>query len=316
MSPSASLLLLLLLGLSQALPLQEEGSGELEDVDVQVPDTMDIPEEVNDYAETPDAMESPEEEEKDYYDEIPDTMDSEEEEDYDEEPDTMGIGSRILTTNNATDEILLEGDLLAPKTRNAIRCWYQRCLWRKSSNGLVIIPFTVSSQFTGRERQMMNYAMKAFHSKTCIRFIPRTNQRDFISIENRAGCYSNLGKAGGRQVLSLSRRGCLYHGIIQHEINHALGFQHEQTRSDRDRYVRINWQNINRKMAYNFYKQNTNNLNTPYDYSSIMHYDRTAFSIRRGRDSITPIPNPNVRIGQRRGMSYWDIQRINRLYRC
>ncbi|KAM9366959.1 high choriolytic enzyme 1-like [Symphorus nematophorus] len=233
-----------------------------------------------------------------------------------EEEDTVDITTRILTSNNATHEILLEGDLLAPRTRNAMMCWHQNCLWRKASNGLVMIPFTMSGEFTSWERQKIDYAMQVYHSRTCIRFVPRQSEYDYISIENRAGCFSSLGREGGRQVLSLNRQGCLYHGIIQHEINHALGFQHEQTRSDRDGYVRINWENIDPHMAYNFYKQSTNNLNTPYDYSSIMHYGRTAFSIQYGKDSITPIPDPNVQIGQRQGMSYWDIMRINILYGC
>ncbi|XP_037607138.1 high choriolytic enzyme 1-like [Sebastes umbrosus] len=263
MTPSVSLLLLLLLGLSQALPLQEEGGEEGEEI-----------------------------------------------------PDTVDITTRILTSNNGTNEILLEGDLLVPRTRNAMKCWSQDCLWRKSSNGLVMIPFTMSSEFTSCQRQKIDYAMETFHSKTCLRFVPLQNEYDYISIENRAGCFSSLGRTGGSQVLSLNRQGCLYHGIIQHEINHALGFQHEQTRSDRDNYVSINWQNINPQMAYNFYKQATNNLNTPYNYSSIMHYGRTAFSIQYGKDSITPIPDPNVQIGQRQGMSYWDIERINALYGC
>uniref|UniRef100_A0A8D3DMV1 Metalloendopeptidase n=1 Tax=Scophthalmus maximus TaxID=52904 RepID=A0A8D3DMV1_SCOMX len=247
MTPTASLLLLLLLGLSQAHPLQEEESEE----------------------------------------EVPD--------------DTVDITTRILTSNNGTDEILLEGDLLAPRTRNAMRCWSQSCLWRKGSNGLVVIPFTVSREFTSWERQKIDSAMKC---------LP---QQDLHSLP---GCFSALGRVGGRQVLSLNRQGCIYHGIVQHEINHALGFQHEQTRSDRDNHVRINWENINPQMAYNFYKQSTNNLNTPYDYSSIMHYGKTAFSIQYGRDSITPIPDPNAQIGQRQGMSYWDIMRIHRLYGC
>ncbi|CAL8368896.1 unnamed protein product [Gadus morhua 'NCC'] len=157
--------------------------------------------------------------------------------------------------------------------------------------------------------------MQSFHRTTCIRFVPRRNQKDHISVQSGGGCYSSLGRTGGRQVLSLRRSGCMNYGIMQHELNHALGFNHEQTRSDRDRYVRINWRNINRRNAYNFKRQNTNNLNTPYDYTSIMHYGRTAFSIN-GRDSITPIPNSRVRIGQRRGMTRNDILRIKRLYRC
>ncbi|XP_074475737.1 high choriolytic enzyme 1-like [Sebastes fasciatus] len=265
MTPSASLLLLLLLDLSQVHPLMEEGSGAEAQAD---------------------------------------------------EDDTVDISTMILTSNNATDETLLEGDIVVPRTRNAMKCWYQSCLWRKAYDGLVTIPFTMSSEFTCSERQKIEDAMNAFHSNTCLRFVPRQNEYDHISIENRAGCYSNLGRTGGKQVLSLKRQGCLYHGIIQHEINHALGFQHEQTRSDRDNYVKINWGNINPQMAYNFNKENTNNLNTPYDYSSIMHYGRTAFSIKYGEDSIIPIPDPNVEIGQRKGLSSWDIKRINLLYRC
>ncbi|XP_061583985.1 high choriolytic enzyme 2-like [Cololabis saira] len=265
MSPSASLLLLLLLGLSQAQPFQEDEG-----------------------------------------------QDAEMAEDEETEVD---MTTQILTTNNATEEFLLEGDLVAPVTRNAMKCWYNSCLWKKASNGKVVIAYTISSQFSGYERQTIEGAMRAF-SRTCVRFTPRRNENDYISIVNKGGCYSALGRQGGRQELSLNRAGCIYGGIVQHELNHALGFQHEQTRSDRDRYVRINWMNIIQKSAYNFHKHDTNNLNTPYDYSSIMHYGRFAFSVGRGRETITPIGNPNARIGQRNGLSRWDISRINMLYGC
>lgn len=101
-----------------------------------------------------------------------------------------------------------------------------------------------------------------------------------------------------------------------HKLNHALGFQHEQSRSDCDSYVRINWQNIIPNTAYNFNKHDTNNLNTPYDYSFIMHYGRDAFAIAYGLETIIPFPNARVQIGQRQGLSRWDVSRINMLYNC
>ena len=57
-------------------------------------------------------------------------------------------------------------------------------------------------------------------------------------------CWSYLGRQGGRQSISLMKNGCLYQSTVQHEVLHALGFHHEQVRSDRDRYVQILTQNI------------------------------------------------------------------------
>ena len=47
----------------------------------------------------------------------------------------------------------------------------------------------------------------------------------------------------GSQDLSLGSQ-CNFMGIIIHELMHALGFLHEQSRQDRDRYVKVNTANI------------------------------------------------------------------------
>ena len=50
--------------------------------------------------------------------------------------------------------------------------------------------------------------------------------------------------------MSLQSPGCLRQDIIMHEFMHALGLWHEQSRPDRDQFVRILWENIiPRKMA-------------------------------------------------------------------
>nr|BAU29956.1 hatching enzyme [Hippocampus abdominalis] len=232
-----------------------------------------------------------------------------------EEEDQIDISDKILTANRDSDEVLVEGDVMVPKTRTAIKCLSQSCLWKKAANGLVTVPYVVSREFPEWEKQLIETAIRSFQETTCIRFVPRSDEFDYVSVENKIGCYSSLGRQGGKQVVSINRGSCLYNGIIQHELNHVLGFQHEQNRSDRDRYVRINWENINPEAASNFNRQDTNNLNTPYDYASIMHYGKTAFS-SNGKDTITPIPDANVRIGHRPGMSKWDIARINTLYSC
>ena len=52
-----------------------------------------------------------------------------------------------------------------------------------------------------------------------------------------------LGMIGRQQTVSIGR-GCELKGIVQHEILHALGRVHEQSRPDRDSYVIINHNNI------------------------------------------------------------------------
>uniref|UniRef100_A0AAY5KMH6 Metalloendopeptidase n=2 Tax=Esox lucius TaxID=8010 RepID=A0AAY5KMH6_ESOLU len=227
----------------------------------------------------------------------------------------ISMTKTILIINNGSRQFLLEGDIVTPTTRNAMICYSSGCFWRKGSNGKVEVPYIVSSEFSSNERHTIETAVKNINSKTCIRFVPRQNQADYLSYEPRDGCWSSLGRQGNQQVVSLQSGGCVTFGIVQHETLHALGFQHEQTRSDRDDYVVINWSNIDPDNSFNFDKTQTNNLNTPYDYGSVMHYDNTAFSIN-GQDTITPIPYPNVPIGQRVGLSSTDILKINRLYNC
>ncbi|XP_042370891.1 high choriolytic enzyme 1-like, partial [Plectropomus leopardus] len=124
---------------------------------------------------------------------------------------------------------------------------------------------------------------------------------------------SYVGRINGPQEISLDDR-CVHNGIIQHEFIHVLNFWHEQSRSDRDVYVRINLENVLDGYERNFNKRETNNLEVPYDYSSVMHYGPKTFS-KNSEDTITPLMS-SVEIGQRIGMSENDILKINKLYDC
>ncbi|KAF8794421.1 Astacin-like metalloprotease toxin 1 [Argiope bruennichi] len=140
------------------------------------------------------------------------------------------------------------------------------------------VPYVIDQSLQGYGN-MFNAAFQNYHQYTCVRFVPRTNERDYVYIFAGQGCYSHVGKTGGQQPLSLGN-GCLYVGTTIHELGHAIGFYHEQNRSDRDDYLHIYLDNVVRGMESNFAKlsPNQNILYTTFDYNSIMIYGNTAFS--------------------------------------
>ncbi|XP_076590193.1 low choriolytic enzyme-like isoform X1 [Chaetodon auriga] len=237
------------------------------------------------------------------------------------EDDDFSVSTLLERANtnvgkNSDEPLVMFGDIAMPTgLENADPCTERGCLWPKATDGNVYVPYRISSQYSQRERNTIIQGLRSFAASTCIRFTPLNGQIDFVDIQSRSGCYSFVGRRGRGQTVSLSRQGCVFQQVIQHELLHALGFNHEQTRSDRDQHVRILFENIIPGMQGNFRKIRTRNLGTPYDYNSVMHYGRYAFS-RNRQPTIVPIPNSNVAIGRASQMSPTDILRVNRLYRC
>ncbi|XP_076857296.1 high choriolytic enzyme 1 [Brachyhypopomus gauderio] len=234
-------------------------------------------------------------------------------------PDDMNPMDRILRVNGMLAGVrgfsFREGDIASSGVWSAITCPGQSCLWSKSVDGFVYVPYTISPLYDNMDRITIEVGMQDISDGTCVKFVPRTHQANFLDIQPKLGCWSFLGMVGGGQPLSLQSPGCMWSGVASHELMHALGFVHEQSRSDRDRYVRILWENIIEGQKHNFKKYETNNLNTIYDYDSVMHYGRYAFS-EDGLPTIIPKPDPDIPIGQRDGPSLLDIHKINLLYNC
>ncbi|XP_025106868.1 zinc metalloproteinase nas-13-like [Pomacea canaliculata] len=183
-----------------------------------------------------------------------------------------------------------------------------------------VIPYEIDYRdFYGRGLQIIYDAMDYWMRFTCLSFIPATfNHKNKIRFIDGDGCWSHVGMLGGRQAVSLGR-GCLHPGVVAHELGHVIGFFHQQSRPDRDEYIRIHYENIANHLKDSFTKLSWDriaDLGVPYDYLSIMHYGSRAFSYN-GRITIeTRDRSYQNLIGNRVGLSFRDIKSTNLLYNC
>ncbi|XP_054840950.1 meprin A subunit beta [Eublepharis macularius] len=217
----------------------------------------------------------------------------------------------IFDINEALGLDLFEGDIKLDEKRNSIIGNQYR--WPHT------IPYVLEDSLEMNAKGLILKAFEQYRLKTCIDFKPWEGEANYLSVFKGSGCWSYIGnRQTGRQELSIGTN-CDRIGTVEHEFLHALGFWHEQSRSDRDDYVTIMRDRIQAGKEGNFNKygdKTSDFLNVPYDYTSVMHYSKTAFMNGTEPTIVTNIPAFIDVIGQRMDFSEYDIQKLSRLYNC
>lgn len=181
------------------------------------------------------------------------------------------------------------------------------------------IPYKIDSE-TNKNVDRITEAIKKINDNTNVKFVQAEGKdTDYILIKEDIDGVgsSNVGFRGGEQVVHLNKNGKFKVGNVIHELCHALGFWHEHSRQDRDDFIDIIDDNIKENKKHNFIKFNKDNKREidflDYDYESIMHYSKKAFS----KNTKITIRTINERyqdiIGQRKDLSESDIKALNEL---
>ncbi|KAM9316389.1 meprin A subunit alpha [Gastrophryne carolinensis] len=224
---------------------------------------------------------------------------------------SQDVGDFIDIPDLNIGQSLFQGDIKLPRERNALRNDSYR--WKFP------IPYILADNLDLNAKGVILKAMEMYRLKSCVDFKPYKGEPTYIHFQKFGGCWSYVGDFGTGQDLSIGS-GCDHKAIVEHELLHALGFYHEQSRTDRDDYVEIWWNEITDGMGHNFNVYDDiyiTDLNTPYDYESVMHYGPFSFNKNASVPTITAkIPAFNDIIGQRLDFSEIDLERLNRMYNC
>ncbi|GFW83300.1 astacin [Trichonephila clavipes] len=220
------------------------------------------------------------------------------------------VAERALHNNKFGGDMKIKGKrMLGNSVSN--KSWY----WPTKN-----IPYVIDRSIQSQYHEKIAIAINQINKTTCLKFVPRKNEKDYIKFDNSTtdhGCWSWVGYQTGVQEVNIDE-GCQYVGSIVHEMLHAIGFWHEHQRHDRNKYVTIYDKNVTNGLLHNFDITQAKDeiIYNKFDYNSIMIYGNYAFSKRLWqlktveatdkRELTEPWSKP--------GLDGSDVDRINCMY--
>ncbi|MCI0539509.1 MAG: M12 family metallopeptidase [Verrucomicrobiales bacterium] len=152
------------------------------------------------------------------------------------------------------------------------------------------IPYEFEEDITADEQSAMLDAMRVWEDAIGVNFAPRGGDEGYVTItahpESNTGDYEGAGYYGARSHRLRVGKTAWTRGLLLHELGHALGFWHTQSRRDRTGFVRIESANILEGRADQFDRVEDSLPYGEYDFASIMHYRACQLSTCGGSSCI------------------------------